>query len=216
MHRSVMFAMLLFALASNVVAAADVSASEQVLRDFGEDGYKIWASTEGQLTGDDIPDFAAVLERGSPDGNRREILAVYAGTANGFELISNSGQYCSARNWYNLDASGGSLFVEAVTSISTSITSNRLQFRYDDAAKDFRIIGEEYASESDEIDDTFRGSVNHLTGEATFSRVNAAGRKEVARRFELPATLLSGFDCTSWEYGRGQHVYIDTDLSVVE
>jgi hypothetical protein len=138
-----------------------------------EKRFTIAVDTEGDINGDGINDYAAVIVLSDgKEGRREERLVVFAGASDGsYKPISVSGQFCEPKKFYNISIGMNALIVQAVSYADAARTASfTLQFRYKAKLNDFELIGME--EESVEYDDnsSYKVSVNYLTKVARYSR----------------------------------------------
>lgn len=214
-------ALVLSVCASGITAAQDVaekfarihSAIGTVLQ---EKPFSIWEGTEGDVNGDGVSDYAAVVVLEQREGRREERLVVFAGASDGsYKSMSVSGQFCEPRKFYGLSIGTNTLFVKAFSSAdSARAESFTLQFRYNAKLRDFELIGEESLSEDYESGSYYRVSTNYLTKTAIHSRHAGKRHKEAKARLNDSAILrLQGFDCSSY-VAPDAGVYIDENFKV--
>lgn len=169
---------------------------------------------EGDLNGDGLPDFAAVVEKRSSEGPGEERLVVMTGTADGgHTLLSMSGEYCGAGKFYELSINRAALHVKGVWTAEPERWSMvTLQFRHNQRMNDLQLIGEESNSRDD--GQTYRESINFLTGVVAHTREAGKKRKEIRARLLNATDLpLQGFACFVQD-GMKPNVYIDPTFRV--
>jgi hypothetical protein len=209
---------------TNVVSAQDLAekfarVQAAINAVLPEKDFSIWERTEGDINGDEVQDWAAVVVHQPNVGSREERLVVFAGTSDGhYEPLSVSGGFCEPRKFYNLTIRKNSLFVQAVENAdATSASSFTLQFRYNAKLKDLELVGEETLNENYEDGSYYRVSTNYLTKTVIHTRQSGKKKKEVVSRLNnAPAILrLQGFDCSA--HGSADSiVYIDENFGVQE
>lgn len=200
----------------------------------------IWDGTEGDINGDGIRDYAAVvILPDGKEGRREERLVVFAGASDGsYTPISLSGQFCEPAKFYNLSIGKNTLFVQAIHNAdATHAESFTLQFRYNAKLKDFELIGREEESVEYDENSSYKVSVNYLTKVVQYARhldkkyikqsttaegvekiveyTRPSGKlKEVKTRFENSTPFrLQGFECSA-NSAPDTGVYIDEKFKV--
>lgn len=190
----------------NVCFAAEYGIQQQkalsaIPAEFRYFGF-IWASTEGDLNGDGIPDMAMVLTgRKTESDSMEERLFVLAGKPDGtYEVLSISAEFCHPSKFYNLDIARNSLFAQMVEfADATRISSRTLQFRFNAKLSDLELIGEEENAESYEDGAMERTSTNYLTGKVIHATKNGSKIKTRIERIDKSASpaRLNGYLCRS-------------------
>ena len=170
----------------------------------------------GDLNGDGVPDYAAVVEVKDEVG-AEERLVVLAGAADeSYKLLSQSGTFCGAGQngkFYYLSVNANSLFVQAVwVAEGESFSARTMQFRYNQNINDFQLIGEEEEQRDNGQD--YKVSVNFLSGEVLFNRIGERQHREVkAQLVKAPLLRLQSFECFSQDKLRPP-IYIDEHFKV--
>lgn len=174
--------------------------------------------TEGDLNGDGLADYAAIVTTPLTEGAaEQERLVVLAGAADGtYKLLSLSGEFCGvARNgkFYELSISESSLFVRGVWAAEPERYSGfTLQFRYRRSMNDLQLIREQ--SEWTEDGQTYRVSFDYLTRAVVHRREDGNKHKEVkAQLINAAAIKLHDYQCFSQDALK-PNVHIDQNLSV--
>lgn len=181
--------------------------------------HVLWGA-KGDLNGDGIPDYAALVDvRVEAGAETEERLVVLAGAADGsYQLLSQSGTYCGAGKngkFYELRVHANSLFVQAVwVAEGERFFASTLQFRFNRSINDLQLIGEE--EEQRDKGQDYKVSTNFLTGAMLFSRVGERQRRAVKAKAQLvktPLLRLQSFQCFSQDELRPS-VYIDENFKV--
>ncbi len=214
-------ALVLSGCASCIAAAQDVAEKFSRIHSaigavLPEKSFSIWEGTEGDVNGDGVSDYAAVVVLEQKEGRREERLVVFAGASDGsYKPMSVSGQFCEPRKFYALSIGANSLFVKAFSHADAArAESFTLQFRYNAKLRDFELIGEESLGEDYESGSYYRVSTNYLTKTAIHSRHAGKRYKEAKTRLNDTAILrLQGFDCSSY-VAPDAGVYIDENFKV--
>ena len=176
----------------------------------------LW-DTEGDLNGDGLADYAAVLSRPLDDGSEEERVVVLAATEQGaYLMMSLSGAFCGvgrSGKFYQLSVTGRSLFVSGVWSAEgENYVGFTLQFRYNQQLDDLQLIGEE--NESRWARQVSRASFNYLTGNVLLRREGGKKRKEIAAQLsKAPLFRLQDFECFSQDALKPS-VHIDEHFKV--
>ncbi len=211
----------ILACVSNVVSAQDVAEKfnrihAAISAVFPEKHFSIWEGTEGDLNGDGVSDYAAVVVLEEKEGGREERLVVFAGTSDGnYKPLSVSGRFCEPQKFYGLSSGKNALFVRVFNYADAARSdSYTLQFRYNVTLKDFELIGEEGGEENHEDGSYYRVSINYLTKTVIHSRKSGKKKKEVVVRLKSDSTILrlQGFECSG--QGTAGNVYIDENFNV--
>lgn len=181
-------------------------------------GFTMRGKTEGDLNGDGLPDYAAiVVGELDGDGGREERLVVLAGVANGtYKMLSLSGSFCGAATngkFYELSIANASLFVRGVwIAEAERYSSVTLQFRYNSNINDLQLIGEE--EESRENGQEYKVSFNYLSKAVIYSREAGKRRKSIKEQLiNAPLFRLQDFICFSQDALK-PNVYIDEKFNV--
>ena len=177
----------------------------------------IFGGTMGDLNGDALPDYAAVVSVGLDQGLEEERLVVLAGTADGtYKLLSQSGAFCGvgrSGKFYDFRIDANSLFVQAVwTAEPERHSALTMQFRFNRDINDLQLIGEEEVS----IDEgqEYKVSINYLTGTAIYTRQKGKRRKQFkASLTEIRLLRLQAFECFSQDALKPL-VYIDQNFKL--
>lgn len=191
------FSILLSTWASNTAAEIPdhvrVKAAVDAL--FPEEQFSVWEFVKGDLNGDGIDDFAAVLTSHKEEGERGERLVILAGQKMGsYTLLSASGEFCRVRYHYNMNIQNKSLLVTGYENLRGSSFS--LQFRYNSSRKDLELIGENQIENNYEEGSFYRQSINYSTDKVILSRKKNKRYKEVKIKLaEHRLTGLQGFIC---------------------
>ena len=174
----------------------------------------------GDLNGDGVPDYAAVVDvRGEEGAEAEERLVVLAGAADeSYKLISQSGTFCGAGQngkFYYLSVNANSLFVQAVwVAEGESFSARTMQFRFNQNINDLQLIGEEEEQRDNGQD--YKVSVNFLSGEVLFNRISERQHREVkAQLVKAPLLRLQSFECFSQDKLRPP-IYIDEHFKVTQ
>jgi len=177
----------------------------------------LWGAM-GDLNGDGVPDYAAVVDvRGEEGAEAEERLVVLAGAADEtYILLSQSGAFCGAGSngkFYYLSVNANSLFVQAVwVAEGESFSARTMQFRYNQNINDLQLIGEEEEQRDNGQD--YKVIVNFLSGEVLFNRIGERQYREVkAQLVKAPLLRLQSFECFSQDKLRPP-VYIDEHFKV--
>lgn len=233
------------------VCVSNTATSQDVVEKFGrihaaisaafpEKRFSISEGAEGDINGDGISDYAAVvLLSDGKEGQGEERLAVFAGAADGsYKPISVSGQFCEPEKFYKLSIGRSALFVQAFSYADAArAASFTLQFRYSAKLNDFELIGMEEDSVEYDENSSYKVSVNYLTKVVRYSRhlgksyikrsVTADGiekiveysrlsgkHKETETQFSNSTIVrLQGFECGA-NNAPDTGVYIDENFNV--
>jgi hypothetical protein len=200
-----------------------------------KDQFSISEGAEGDLNGDGVSDYAAVVALSGGEGRREERLVVLAGVPDGsYKPISVSGPFCEAAKFYSISVERNALVVDAVGYADASRSSRTTrQFRYNPKIHDLELIGMEESSVEYDENSSYKVSVNYLTKVVHYARhlgsryvkrsVTADGvekvveysrrsgkHQEAKARFDHAEILrLQGFDCAD-------HTLPDTGVSIDE
>ncbi|MFZ6745521.1 hypothetical protein ACO0LC_20035 [Undibacterium sp. JH2W] len=181
---------------------------------FPEEQFNVWEFVKGDLNGDGIDDFAAVLTSHREEGERGERLVILAGQKNGsYTVLAASDDFCRVRYHYNLEIQNKSLLVTGYANLHGSNFS--LQFRYNSTRKDLELIGENHIDSNDEERSFYRQSINYATDKIILSRKKNKLYKEVEiKMVEHRLAGLQGFNCRSYSDGiKELQFYINEDFS---
>jgi len=181
---------------------------------FPEEQFSVWEFVKGDLNGDDIDDFAAVLTNHKEEGERGERLVILAGQKNGsYTLLAASGDFCRVRYHYNMNIQNKSLLVTGYENLRGSSFS--LQFRYNASRQDLELIGGNKIENNYEEGSFYRQSINYSTDKIILSRKKNKRYKEVEIKLaEHRLTGLQGFNCRNYSDGiKELQFYINEDFS---
>lgn len=231
----------------NALAQADTDMFSRIHSNltaiFPDRHFSIWEGTNGDLDGDGIKDYAAVIVLDGNESRREERLVVLVGTSDGnFRPLSVSGQFCEPKKFYNLSIRSNSLFVESVNKADASAKNGfTLQFRFNPRVGDFELIGSETNEVEYDENSSYKVSVNYLKKVVKHSRLlgksyferrtttngieeivehsrRSSRHKETTAHFDSSVLLrLQGFDCASeWMPGPAVYpsLYIDETFQV--
>ena len=205
--------------------------------------FDVWDSIDHDLNGDGIKDLAAIVVSFPEHSAREERLLVLAGGVDGnLKLLSVSGVFCTANQFYQFSApqAGDSFEVKGVMSADAARSASfTFKFRYNAKLSDFELIGREQVSDEYDENSSYRISVNYLTKEVIHSRHlgksyierrttedgtekivehsrRSGKHKEARTKFDIPVLFrLQGFDCLHWtDPADMPSLYIDEDFNV--
>jgi hypothetical protein len=207
---------------------------------FPDSQFSIRGGNEGDMDGDGVNDYAAIVVlSGAKDGRQEERLVVFSGALDGgYKPISVSGQFCEPDKFYNISMEKNALIVQAVSYADASrAESVTRKFRYNAKISDFELIGREELSVGYDENSSYSVSVNYLTKVVRYSRhlgksyikrsTTADGgekivdysrrsgkHKEIKAQFENSTIFrLQGFDCGG-NSAPDTGVYIDENFKV--
>jgi hypothetical protein len=156
----------------------------------------------GDLNKDGTEDLAIIL--GSL--NFPQIAVLYGSPSGEYKIGDLSRNFCTARYHFNVEVKGQSLFVTTVHSLGPSTHTYQFKSRKDRLV----LIGLEESNLENDQNDGYGKSVNYLTNQVIYWRMNVHKRKEIKKKIpRSPLNPLNDFDCERFEEPRG---WIDDDF----